>query len=129
MQQENQPTPQLELESHIETQNLKEKFIEQQKQQMKEEKEAPLLIGPGTYNPSFKVAKKTTPCYNWGVSKSMRSQTVYQAQRQNPGPGAYVSQGMGDREERSQYAQYKLLQNKINFERYNDKFNKHIEYK
>lgn len=46
-------------------------------------------IGPGKYNPNYNVVKKSTPSYNWGVSKQKRSQTGYKEARSMPGPGSY----------------------------------------
>lgn len=29
-------------------------------------------VGPGQYYPNIKAVKKSTPSYNWGISKSIR---------------------------------------------------------
>jgi hypothetical protein len=40
-----------------------------------ETKEEP-IVGPGHYNPNLKAVKKTGPSFNWGISKTKRSQTT-----------------------------------------------------
>jgi hypothetical protein len=112
-------------------------------------------LGPGAYDPNYKITKKTIPATDWAASKVSRpiggdkesssptgaKKTLNQGQL--PGPGSYevgaagkiggqVTKDVAEIEKRklaNSFNHYKLLQYKMNLEKYNydEKKQKHID--
>ena len=149
---DNQEQTQQPLYIYSEAEILKQKFIEQQQQYIKSQQEVsknPPGLGPGAYEPNYKVTRKAMPATDWGASKVPRIAPEKEAlspkrgSQNLPGPGTYevgaagkiggaVQKDVADIEKRKQannFNQYKLLQYKMNVEKFNyeEKKQKHIE--
>jgi Sperm-tail PG-rich repeat len=86
---------------YSEAEILKQKFIEQQQQYIKQQNELSKNpnLGPGAYDPDFKQVKKAAPATDWASSKAAQragdtAKTTSPAQKKSgllepPGPGTY----------------------------------------
>lgn len=92
--------PQQTLYIYSEAEILKQKFIEQQQQYIKQQHDISKnpALGPGAYNPDYKKVKKAAPSTDWATSKAQRvneHKTISANSPKKkkdpilPGPGAY----------------------------------------